>query len=239
MLKSLGLVAGVGLIGLFSLQLAAVRSGASPPAPGDIEVAISWDVTPGNGMMVTGIADQPLIEWSALVVEVDETTTYTLCVRTVYGESLLNVRDVGPHRYALHGSVPLWLSYEQEGAGSTPDVRLYGRERRMVPLSVADGDGLARYETGQAVVPAGAVYRTEMVNLRPGSGVKASRVCAVWGGNGHLRVVFRDAASGVELGYADLTPERPCSPVWGRVNRPFTIEVVANGTVQLYDLRVY
>lgn len=198
-----------------------------------MEVPIIWDVDPSaaesNRVVTTGTAERPLTEWTALTVEA--TGTYTVCVQTVYGEGLLAVRGEGNRRYTLRGSDPLWLSYE----GPVAKVRLYGWERKMT--AVPAGGGLVRYETGQAIIPAGVTYRAEMVNLRPGSGVKAALVCASWGGAGWLHLTFRDAASGVELGHADLRPERPCSPVWGRVNRPFTVEVTAaDDTVQLYDL---
>jgi len=233
--------------------LAASTANAGPDVPPspfgeEFEVHITWNMSlsqtgellpvdgvpeseDGQGWVVAeGRADSPLTEWTAL--EVESRGGYTVRVQTVYGEVILEAEGAGVRRFGLGGCDPLWIAYE----GYAPArVRLFGRSRIMKPEPTERG--MVRYDTGEAVIPPGAVYRASEVTLRPGSGVKVAMVCAAWGGSGNLRVIFRDAASGVELGHADLRPERPCSPVWGRVNRPFTVEVTAaDDTVQLYDL---
>ena len=236
--------ARVTLIVLLAVVMTIVSRGQAAAivvseGPGEIEVPIVWDLDPAttesDHIVATGVTDQSLTEWTAL--EIEAINSYTITVRTVYGEQLLEaVRgEEGTQRYTLNnGHDPLWLSYQ----GPTPvQVHLYGQERKMTPDPV-DG-GLAHYDAAQALVPAGETYRAEMVNLQPGSGVKARFVCATWGGAGGLHVVFRAAASGSELGHANLTLVQPCSPVWGRVNCPFTVEITAVGDmVQVYDLIV-
>ncbi len=184
---------------------------------------VGWTVAEGT-------ADSPLTVWTAL--EVESNGSYTVHVQSVYGEIFVEAVGEGGERYdSLGGSDPLWIAYE----GHAPaQVRLFGRRRSMSPEPVEGG--LVRYDTGEAVIPPGVVYRSSAVTIQPGSGVKAAMVCAVWGGESDLHLVFKDVVSGGELGHADLSPVQPCSPIWGRVNRPFVVEVSADDVVQLYDL---
>lgn len=195
------------------------------------EIPVVWDRDPSAGGRAVGRAEAPLVVWEAL--EVETGGPYTVCVQTVYGETLADARSETAPQLALRGSDPLRIVYE----GPPARVRLLARERRMAVAGAVPG-GLARYETEDAVVPAGVAYRSDPVVLQPGSGLKARMVCAVWGG-ADLRVIFRDAVTGAELGYADLAAGRPCGLVYGRVNRPYVLEVVpVGGPAQVYDLEV-
>ena len=199
------------------------------------EVPVSWDRDPqslqGYGR-ATGRAERPLTEWTAL--EVTASGPYTVCVQTVYGETLADVRGWTAGQLALSGSAPLRILYE----GPPAQVRVLGRERRMAPRAASGSGWPIRYETGDAVVPVDVVYRSDAVVLVPGSGRKVAQVCAVWGG-ADLRVRFLDAASGAEIGRADLAAGQTCTVVYGRVNRPYTIAVEpVGGPAQIYDLEV-
>jgi hypothetical protein len=206
-----------------------------PVARADEEVPVSWDRDPqsleGYGR-ATGRAERPLTEWTA--VEVAASGPYTVCVQTVYGETLVDIRGTTAGQLALSGSAPLRISYE----GPPARVRVMGRERRMAPRASGASGWPIRYETGDAVVPEGAGYCSDAVVLVPGSGRKAARVCAVWGG-ADLHIRFLDAASGAEIGRADLVTGQTCTIVYGRVNRPYTIIVEpVGGPAQIYDLEV-
>jgi len=215
------------------MLLALVPAARADEVPGG-EVPVSWDRDPrslqGYGR-ATGRVERPLTEWMA--VEVAASGPYTVCVQTVYGETLADVRGTTAGQLALSGSAPLRILYE----GPPAQVRVLGRERRMSPR--AGGAGWpVQYETGDAVVPADVMYRSDAVVLMPGSGRKVAQVCAVWGG-ADLRVRFLDAASGAEIGRADLAAGQNCTIVYGRVNRPYTIAVEpVGGPAQIYDLEV-
>jgi hypothetical protein len=226
---------------LFSLSLVLVllvATGVALAAPrlfdkGGFSVPITWDAEPGSlpTLPSIGRAESPLTAWTSINVET--TDAFSITVKSIFGLTLLDSSGQDTQMFDLQeNSDPLILVYQ----GQPANILLFGKEIAVQTIS-AD-DTLIRFETENALIPSGSMYHTDSVSIVPGSGAKAAMVCATWGGIASLQVSFVDHSPQKQLGFADLSPDRPCAPILGRVNRPFSAVVTPSGDVQLYDLNL-
>ncbi len=184
--------------------------------------------------------DQPLTVWQEAQVEVAEGAPYHLRVATVYGDVRVDTNSAGPGVFDLgEAGDDLVVTY----AGAAPArVTLSWTPRTMAVVSVAPDEAgrmTVTYEPAGQVIAGGATYRSDVVNVAVGGAMKATRVCAEWGG-GDLTVNLLEPGSGQVLGYTTLPAGRECNLVYGGVvNRAF-VAAVSGGeqAVQLYGLQV-
>lgn len=222
-------------------QLVDCDAKAEMDAPSDVWVADDgrWlyaqdgSIYDVGWVQAQGTASQYLTVWTDLAVEAGGPYTVTVhTVHTATGVAMRQSNDA-PALYPLGLREPISVAYE----GVAPaHIYLY-RQAQRLPLVEAgsritdDGQMLVAWETPEGIfVPAGYSLATEPIRLEVDGATKVTRICAVWSNAGSLALVLT-GMDGQVLGNANLSAERPCNLVLGKVNRPFAVSVAGEALI--------